>query len=115
MEQAKEMGYKVNLVFLALDNPAVSVGRIAQRVQEGGHNVPTQDVLRRYQRSIDNLPKALAIAERAYIFDNSTDRRRLLLSLERGKVKQIHRDLPDWAKPALAPYRELARTRGLSR
>ncbi|MGT2457806.1 zeta toxin family protein [Cupriavidus basilensis] len=115
MEQAKAMGYKVNLVFVALDSPALSVGRIVQRVQEGGHHVPAPDVLRRYQRSIDNLPKALAIADRAYVFDNSADRRRLLLSLEKGQVKRIQRDLPSWAKSALAPYQELARARGIGR
>ncbi|MEX3630483.1 MAG: AAA family ATPase [Burkholderia sp.] len=113
MQNARERGYKLNVIFLALDGPALAVGRISGRVLAGGHDVPTRDVLRRFQRSIENLPAALAMADRAFVFDNSGDRRRLLLSLDRGKVKMLRRDLPEWAKPYLSQYRgqDQSRTR----
>nr|WP_280971457.1 AAA family ATPase [Cupriavidus gilardii]WDE72696.1 hypothetical protein [Cupriavidus gilardii] len=109
MEEAKNQGYKVNLVFFALDTPDLSVGRVAARVQAGGHNVPTFDVLRRYQRSLSNLPIALNLADRAFVLDNSGPRRRLLVSMEKGQVKRLSRDLPEWVRPALAPFRNRSR------
>lgn len=111
MQNARERGYKLNLIFLALDGPALAIGRISGRVLAGGHNVPPRDVLRRFQRSIDNLPAAIALADRAFVFDNSSDRRRLLLSLDQGRVKRLRRDLPEWAKPYLSRYRAHDRTR----
>ncbi|WP_404995428.1 zeta toxin family protein [Cupriavidus pauculus] len=109
MEDAKRKGYKVNLVFFSLDTPDLNIGRIAVRVEDGGHNVPTADVLRRYQRSLENLPTALGIADRAYVLDNSGTRARLLLSMEKGQVKRLSRDLPEWAKPALNAYKSRGR------
>lgn len=66
MRQAATRGYKVNLIFIALDTADLSIGRIMQRVLDGGHNVPTNDVKRRYSRSLANLPEALRLADRAF-------------------------------------------------
>lgn len=51
MRQAAARGYKVNLVFIALGTPDLSIGRIVQRVLDGGHNIPAVDVKRRYSNS----------------------------------------------------------------
>lgn len=48
MRQASKQGYKVNLIFISLDTADLSIGRIVQRVLDGGHNVPSVDVKRRY-------------------------------------------------------------------
>jgi predicted ABC-type ATPase len=64
MRRAAASGYKVNLVFIALGTPELSIGRIVQRVLDGGHNVPPTDVKRRYGRSMEHLPQALRLADR---------------------------------------------------
>lgn len=38
----------------------------------GGHDVPPQDVIRRFSRSLENLPKAVNLADRVTILDNSS-------------------------------------------
>lgn len=55
IRHAKDSGYKVSLVYLYLDNPLLNMARIKMRVKEGGHNVPEEDVKRRYKRSLYNL------------------------------------------------------------
>ena len=55
----------------------------------------------RYSRSMANLATALQIVDRAFMLDNSGQRRRLLLSMERGQVKRRSRNLPRWAHHAL--------------
>ncbi len=63
--------------------------------------MPTSDIMRRYPDSMANLAKALQIAERAWVIDNSGRRRRLLLSLAHGRTAYLAADLPDWATRAI--------------
>jgi predicted ABC-type ATPase len=51
----KSLGYRIQIVFLRLDSEALALKRIAARVKEGGHDVPVEDVLRRFDRSWKNF------------------------------------------------------------
>src|SRR5205809_360435 len=55
LREFKGQGYEVLLYFLWLPDVAVNLQRVAQRVQQGGHNVPEEDVRRRYRRGIANF------------------------------------------------------------
>jgi predicted ABC-type ATPase len=101
LRRARAAGYKVTLVYIGVNSPDVSLGRIAQRVTEAGHHVPTADVDRRYARSMANLSTALRNVDRAYVLDNTGQRYRLLLSMEGGRVKHRSRHLPPWTQTAL--------------
>jgi predicted ABC-type ATPase len=48
-------GWQVELIYLALPNVAMSKMRVAERVIHGGHNIPQQDIERRFPRSLQNL------------------------------------------------------------
>jgi predicted ABC-type ATPase len=54
----KKNGYEIKLYFVFMDNPQVCIQRIRNRVSKGGHNVPDEDVIRRFFRSKQNF-KAL--------------------------------------------------------
>lgn len=99
--RAKDQGYKIRVAFIAVRDPGVSMMRVAQRVAGGGHNVPPADITRRFSRSIENLPGLVAMADRAFIFDNSGSRRRLLVSMENGKPKFVSKRMPTWAKSSI--------------
>lgn len=49
--QAKALGYQISLVFVTLDSPDLSIARIRERVANGGHHVPDEDVIRRFGRA----------------------------------------------------------------
>ncbi|MDR0579185.1 MAG: zeta toxin family protein [Campylobacteraceae bacterium] len=98
MQEAKEQGYKVNLAYVGINNAFLSNKRVKERVIKGGHNVPSEDILRRYDRSINNLPKALEIADRAYVFDNSKSKRQLLCIKKDQMIKLSNKKLPQWFK-----------------
>lgn len=100
LRRAKELGYKVNLVYCGVDFPERSLSRVELRVDAGGHHVPPADVVRRYSRSMENLQEALRIVDRAFIFDNSKGRHKLAVTLEQGVVRFRTRHLPDWLKIA---------------
>ena len=51
----KEMGYRVHLFFLWLPKPDMAVLRVANRVKQGGHNIPEHTIRKRYTRGIHNF------------------------------------------------------------
>jgi len=55
VKAAQKVGYKVTLLFIWLDSPQTAIQRVADRVAEGGHNIPEDVVVRRYRRGIFNL------------------------------------------------------------
>ena len=52
---AQKKGYRVTLLYVWLESSELAVERVAARVAEGGHNIPTDIIHRRYQRGIHNL------------------------------------------------------------
>lgn len=74
IQRAKTAGFFVRFFFIATDTPDINVGRIAKRVREGGHTVPTDKIIARYYRSIANGVEAARIVDRSYFWDNSVDR-----------------------------------------
>jgi predicted ABC-type ATPase len=55
VKAAQQVGYKVTLLFIWLDSPETAIQRVADRVAEGGHNIPENVIERRYYRGISNL------------------------------------------------------------
>ncbi len=57
LKDLKGNGYSLHLFFLWVPSVELAVARIKDRVATGGHNVPTQDVRRRFLRGICNFFK----------------------------------------------------------
>ncbi len=102
MDRARLAGYKVNVVYIGVDAPELSILRITVRVARGGHHVPTSDVIQRYQRSLENLPDALLKGSRVFVFDNSDRVRRLIYSREDLQIKHQSKEIPRWAETVIA-------------
>jgi predicted ABC-type ATPase len=72
--QAKENGYTVKLLFFWLPSIEMAINRVAIRVSEGGHNIPTEVIARRYSRGIENLFKIyIPLCDDWAVFDNSNN------------------------------------------
>ena len=69
LADAKARGYEIHLYYLWMPVAAMLPVRIRHRVLDGGHDVPRDDVMRRYERSRENLRDYAALADKAYIFD----------------------------------------------
>jgi len=73
LNEAKNAGYEFNLLFLWLPSSDQAIKRVELRVRQGGHDIPKEDIVRRYYRGLKNLLDIyLPIADTAYILDNST-------------------------------------------
>jgi predicted ABC-type ATPase len=113
MAEARERGYKVNLVFVGIEDVMMSRSRVVARVRRGGHSVPVEDLERRFSRSMAHLADAMAIAHRTLVVDNSGKRRRLILSRENGRTKRVSSKLPQWAKDAIPVKMRRVMERGM--
>jgi predicted ABC-type ATPase len=72
LESLRVSGYRVHLTFLALPSPELAVARVAERVQQGGHDVPERTVRRRFVSGLRNLFTLYqVVADSWQIFDNS--------------------------------------------
>ncbi len=72
--QAKANGFKVKLLFFWLPTIEMAINRVAVRVSEGGHNIPTEVIARRYSRGIENLFKIyIPLCDDWAVFDNSDE------------------------------------------
>lgn len=52
ISKARKQNYKIILVYSFLSNCITCIERVKRRVQNGGHNVPEEDIIRRYYKSL---------------------------------------------------------------
>ena len=55
ISRARAAGFKVVVIYVFVDSPDVCMARIASRVSRGGHDIPEEDVRRRYWKSKKNF------------------------------------------------------------
>ena len=71
IKEAHEKGYLVVLLFFWLPSPEMAIERVAKRVSEGGHNIPTETIIRRYWLGLQNFFKIFApIVDSWMFFEN---------------------------------------------
>lgn len=72
INKAHDLDYKIVLLFFFLDSPKLAFQRVSQRVAEGGHDIPTHIIKRRYIAGIKNLFELfIPIVDYWMITDNS--------------------------------------------
>jgi len=65
-------GYIVKLFFLRLGSPELAIARVRQRVREGGHNVPSSIIHRRYTAGLKNFENLYKpVVDEWALYDNS--------------------------------------------
>jgi predicted ABC-type ATPase len=64
---ALQREYLIRIVYVCIDTPELNVQRVRERVAYGGHDVPEDDIRRRYTRSLLNLRPVLKIANQGFI------------------------------------------------
>jgi len=104
--QAKALGYEIILVFIHLDSVSLNQARVAQRLSEGGHNVPDEKVASRIPRVLQNIKKTLPLCDQVRILNNSRidSPFEQVAVIRNGQKLQQEIPLPDWAKELLEDY-----------
>ena len=97
--KAKNLGYFIRIFFVCTDSPTINAARIANRVIQGGHDVPIPKIISRYSKSIANCAILSALVDRLYVYDNSRDNKEpiLLFRASNGDVKKKYHTMRLWA------------------
>ena len=91
ISQLKDAGYTVTIVFIFLKSPETSVARVRNRVEAGGHHVPTEDVVRRFYRSKYNFWHTYRnLVDRWSLVYNSTEHFQEVASGEGNEVTVVN-------------------------
>ncbi len=81
LNECKNKGYKVDILFLWLSSPELAIQRVRTRVEEGGHDIPEDVIRRRYYGSICNFFTAYQkIATNWFLYDNREKESQLIAS-----------------------------------
>lgn len=91
IRQARAQGYKISLIYFWLNSPELAINRVAQRVKNGGHNIPREVIIRRYAAGINNLFHIyMPLVDYWLLADNSTTPRIIVAEGGRELSTEVH-------------------------
>ena len=97
LQGCKARGWRITLLFLWLPTPQAAIDRVARRVRQGGHQIPSEVVIRRWKAGIANMRDFyLPLADTAAIYDNS-DVGRILIAERTPDAPLVIYDQVRWA------------------
>lgn len=70
LKQARKQGYFVTMYYIGLNSKEESILRIANRVRKGGHDIPEEDVIRRFENRVEALKKVVPLCDKIVFYDN---------------------------------------------
>lgn len=74
LKRWKKAGYEISLIFLKLPTPELAVERVKNRVKQGGHDVPSNIIKRRYISGLQNLNSVYKhLVDHWAVFDNTNE------------------------------------------
>lgn len=92
--KAKKLNYEILLVYVFVDNPQICIERIKVRVKKGGHNIPDEDVVRRYHRSKQNFYALYKnIVDEWAVYYNGKDNFIEVFKCENTEIEILHKTL----------------------
>lgn len=71
LERAKEKGYFIRCYYVLTADPMINVLRVRSRVESGGHDVPEEKIISRYDRALALVKDLVKLCDVCHIYDNS--------------------------------------------
>ena len=94
LQKAKEKGYFIRCYYILTADPMINVLRVKSRVESGGHDVPEEKIIIRYDRALALVKDLIKICDVCHIYDNSGSKPFRIL---KKRKEQIYFDeCADW-------------------
>lgn len=71
LKRAKERGYFIRCYYILTADPMINVWRVKARVESGGHDVPEEKIITRYDKSLELVSELIKVCDICHIYDNS--------------------------------------------
>ena len=109
VDEARAAGFRVVMYHVNVRSAELSVLRVAQRTEEGGHDVPEEKIRERYVRNQALIKEAILKADIAFVYDNSALNRppERAIDFKLGRVVRIAERVPAWARGLYAKELEI--------
>lgn len=71
LKKAKAEGYFIRCIYVLTCDPNINVARVKSRESQGGHGVPEDKIISRYEKALDLIPELVKVCDVMHIYDNS--------------------------------------------
>ena len=73
LKKAKDNGYFIRGIYILTSDPGINVARVNAREAMGGHGVPKEKIVTRYNRALALIPMLVDICDILHIYDNTEE------------------------------------------
>jgi predicted ABC-type ATPase len=94
------------MFYIALSNVSQNIERVAMRVKNGGHHIPTEDIIRRSKTSFTHLYDYAYLIDNLVLIDNSEDDGEIVLEINNGIITFEATNLPQWSHPVSEQFKK---------
>jgi predicted ABC-type ATPase len=110
LREARECGYRIVLQYIVIGSADQAVGRVALRVTHGGHDVPEEDIRRRFDRSRRHFVEDyLPLADEWGLWDNHSPPLRQIADSTSHTIEELM-EILDPTKLQEEPIRNMSET-----
>lgn len=90
IKKAKAHNYLVIIYFVFVESENIAIKRVAERVLNGGHDIPRETIIRRFSRSIGNFKNTYqTLADKWFIFNNSKEFAKMIAKSSNENIEVI--------------------------
>lgn len=94
LKRAKEKGYFIRCYYVLTADPMINVLRVKSRVASGGHDVPEDKIISRYDKALDLVKELVKVCDVCHIYDNSESKPFRIM--KKRKDELFYDECEDW-------------------
>lgn len=95
LEKAKGAGYFIRCYYILTSDPTINVWRVRSRVESGGHDVPEEKIIARYDRALSLIKDLVKVCDVCHIYDNSGTKP--FRTFKKRKDEVFYDECSDWS------------------
>jgi predicted ABC-type ATPase len=111
VRQFKEQGYVTHLIYIGLPSVDEAISRVELRVQQGGHQVSTEQIISNFENGIEQTSTYIRAFDHAILLENAMKVKAQLAvkvaMFQKGKQVSALQKLPGWAERIMRPEKKL--------
>ena len=92
---AKEKGYYIELIYVAVSSPEESIKRVKNRVSKGGHHIDDECIIQRFKHRFVQLKRIIPLCNKVKLYDNENGYN-LVCEYTNGKQTYLTNNIPYW-------------------
>ncbi len=97
IKRARDLNYNIRLYYIGVNTVGESLKRIKNRVEKGGHNIPDDDVKRRFNKRFEDLISVLPYCNEVKLYDNENGFAEKA-EYKNGTLIIKSSDIPEWLR-----------------